>query len=122
MENPPVPFGGPLDEVADDEKMFAMMAHLSGLVCLAIIGPIVTMLVKQDSAYVRYHSIQAICFQLACTIFVTTIAWVTCGLGAPLALIPIIGGIYMGIQAYNGSWDGYPMLSGIGKPPPKLQA
>jgi uncharacterized protein len=106
--------------LADDEKLWAMLAHLSPLACLALIGPVVAMLVKPDSAFVKYHATQAIVFQVAMALVVLVISWVTCGLGSPIAVVPFAGSIYLGIQAYGGSWQGYPLFSAIGKPPPAL--
>ncbi len=109
-----------LNEVADDEKLWALLAHLAPLACLAFIGPIIALLVKQDSPFVKYHAIQALAFQFASVMIVTTISWVTCGLGSPLGLLVVVGSIVVGIGAYGGKMDGYPLLSGIGKPPPRL--
>ena len=120
MSEVETPSTTPPTGLADDEKLWAMLAHLSPLACLAVIGPIVAMLVKQDSEFVKCHAIQAIVWQLSMALLVTVISWVTCGLGAPIALVPFIGSIYLGVQAYGGSWEGYPVFSAIGKPPPQL--
>ena len=118
MSNPPALFGAPIAELDDEEKLWALLAHLSPLVCLSFIGPVIALLVKQDSAYVKYHAIQAIAMQLAAVVIVVPATWLTCGLGAPLGLLPLILSIYLGVQAYNGTWEGYPVLASIGKPPP----
>jgi len=107
--------GGP-PELADDEKLWAMLAHLSPFACLAFIGPIVALVLKQDSPFVKYHATQALVFQAACLVGISVISSVTCGFGAPLGLVPFLGSIYLGVQAYNGSWDGYPLLDSIGRP------
>ena len=106
--------------LADDEKLWAMLAHLSPIACLAFIGPVVALLVKQDSEFVKYHAIQALVFQFACVVVISAISFATCGLGAPLGIVVTIGSIWMGVQSYGGSWEGYPMLSSIGKKPPKI--
>jgi len=117
--DPLAPTAGGPPAVKDDEKLFALLAHLSPLACLAFIGPIVALLAKSDSEFVKYHAIQALVFQ-AVSLTVTMVVYViTCGLGAPIGILTIIGSIYVGIQAYGGSWDGYPMLDGIGRPASK---
>lgn len=117
-ETPATTQGG-LPAVKDDEKMFALLAHLSPLACLAFIGPIVAMLVKSDSEFVKYHAIQALVFQAVMVVGILLINVVTCGMGGMLGILPVIGSIYVGIQAFNGSWDGYPMLDSIGRPAAK---
>lgn len=104
-------------ELADDEKLWAMLAHLSSLACLNLIGPIVALLVKQDSEFVKYHAIQALIYQLICLIVITVIGTVTCGIGYFAAPVVYIGSIWLGVQAYGGSWEGYPLLASIGKKP-----
>ena len=84
MDQPPVPTsGGPLSEVTDDEKTMALLAHLSGLV-VAVIGPIIILLIKgQESEFVKYHSIQALVWQVCSVVVVFTLIFATCGLLAP---------------------------------------
>ncbi|MBW1878491.1 MAG: DUF4870 domain-containing protein [Deltaproteobacteria bacterium] len=107
-------------EVSDEEKMLALLAHLSGLV-LALIGPLIIFLIKgQESRFVKYHCIQAASWQFGSLVVVFTVLFVTCGLFFPIAFIPAIGSIWVGVLAYGGSWDGYPLLSGIGRPPPEV--
>ena len=120
METPPAPpSDGALTEVTSDEKTMAMLAHLSGL-AVAFIGPIIILLVKgQESEFVKYHAIQALVFQTFSFCLVFAVIFVTCGLGFPIAFLPMVGSIFLGMQSYNGSWDGYPLLSGIGRAPPK---
>ena len=119
MEQPPAITSGGPPAVKDDEKMFALLAHLSPLACLAFIGPIVALLVKQDSEFVKYHAIQALVFQAAAVMITMVVYVITCGLGAPIGLLTIVGAIYVGIQAYGGSWDGYPLIDSIGRPAAK---
>ncbi len=110
--------GGP-PAVKDDEKMFALIAHLSPLFVCAFIAPVAVMLIKGDSQFVKYHAIQALVYQAIGVVFAIVINAVTCGFGSPLALLIIVGSVWVGIQAYGGSWNGYPMIDGIGRPPAK---
>jgi len=120
METPPPPPGAASTEVTDEEKTLALLAHLSGLV-LALVGPLIIFLIKgQESRFVKYHCIQAAAWQFGSLVVVFTVLFVTCGLLFPIAFIPAIGSIWVGIQSYGGSWDGYPLLSGIGRPPPEV--
>jgi uncharacterized membrane protein len=99
--------------------MFALLAHLSPLACCAFIGPVIALLSKQDSEFVKYHAIQALVFQAAALAITMVVYVVTCGMGGPIGLLTIIGALYVGIQAYGGSWDGYPLLDSIGRPAAK---
>jgi uncharacterized Tic20 family protein len=94
-------------EVNDNERMMALIAHLSGFV-FPFLGPLLLWLLKKDdSRFVAYHSIQALVFQV--------IAWavsgVTCGIGLVLFVLPIL----VAIKANKGRWEGYPLIDGIGR-------
>ena len=90
-----------------NERGLAMASHLTALI-LPIIGPLIIYVIKKDdSRYVAYHAIQATVFQV--------VAWlltgVTCGIGLVMLILPIV----WAIKAYNGAWEGYPLIDGAGK-------
>lgn len=105
-----------LIELTDEEKYMALAAHISPLLAMAFIVPIVLLLVKgNDSKFVKYHCIQALAAQTAGFVVVMTVLFVTCGLGFPIAILPTAVAIWGAVMAMNGSMDGYPLLSGIGR-------
>ena len=101
---------------SEDERMWAMIAHLSFLAGslvggLTFIGPLVVWVMKKDeSAFVADQAKEALNFQIAVLIasFVTA---VTCLL-IPLTIVIAIGGLVYGIiaalEANKGVWYRYP--------------
>lgn len=85
----------PTKEPTSDEKLWAMLAHLSVLV-LGVIGPlIIWMMKKQESAFVEDQAKEALNFQLAMLI-ASLICAATCIL-SPLVFVVSIGGLIYGI-------------------------
>jgi hypothetical protein len=111
-------------EPSKDERMWAMFAHLSGLVAAAItagflvfLGPLIIWLVKKDeSKFVDDQGKEALNFQLTLLILYIVL-WIgtvsTCFILAPALLIPfvlqVIFGIVAAIKANNGVYYRYPM-------------
>ena len=90
-----------------NERGLAMVAHLSVLL-LPILGPILIYVIKKDeSKFIAYHAIQATVFQV--------ISWAltgaTCGIGAVTFILSIV----WAVKAYNGEWNGYPLIESAGK-------
>ena len=95
------------ESTSTNERGLAMVAHLSGLL-LPIIGPGLLYLIKKDeSQYVAYHSVQAILFQVICAL----LTGVTCGIGALTLILSIV----WAVKAYNGEWQGYPLIDSVGR-------
>lgn len=104
-----------LPAVTDEDKMFALVAHLSG--CVAwVIGPLVIYLIKKDqSKFVAYHAMQALIFHGIAGMVAYAVITVTCGVGFPVIVLPWLGAIWIGLKAYNGELVGYPGLEQFGK-------
>jgi uncharacterized Tic20 family protein len=98
--------------VTDDDRLWAMLAHLSILIGLTtIVGPLVIWLMKKDkSAFVDDQAKEALNFQLSC-LLASLVTAASCLL-APLALVIIVGGIVYGviagIEANKGNTYRYP--------------
>jgi uncharacterized protein len=111
-----------------DEKTWAMLAHLSGLVNLftGVLGPVVAGIIylswKDRSRYVAYHALQSLVLQLIVWVgggTIVAIAWTVTGLlsmvlvglclipfAIALTLIPVAAPIYCviaGIQTSQGA-------------------
>ena len=108
----------------NDERLWAMLAHLSGLLgfvisvgILAFLGPLIIWLAKkEDSQFVDFHGKEALNLQISLVIaYVACIALtvVTCGFGIVLFLIPtvyqFIFNIVAGIKANAGEYYRYPI-------------
>lgn len=119
--NPFPPGGSPPDKTyqappsdgampTDDERTWALIAHLSGLVA-GFIGPLVVWLIKKDqSAFLDDQGKEALNFQIALTIAAAVCA-VTC-VGAVLIPVVAVGAliysILAGIEANKGVRYRYP--------------
>jgi uncharacterized Tic20 family protein len=99
----------------DEEKMFALLAHLSG--CASwFLGPLIIYMIKKDqSKFVAYHGMQALIFHSIAGFLVYAVITVTCGIGFPLIVVPWIVAAWIAFKAYNGEWVGYPMLDKYGR-------
>lgn len=112
----------PLIEPTKDEKMWAMLAHLSGMIAGALggmtfLGPLIIWLVKKnESSFVDYHGKEALNFQISITVLlvlsiIVTIA--TCGIAFPLPLalgiFALVVTIMAAIKANNGEYYQYPL-------------
>ena len=97
-------FGGntipPAAPPSEEEKLWGLVAEATQFTWIVgipgIIGPIVALLVKSQSAYVKAHALQAIFFQIALiviTIICTILTFVTCGIGIFLYVVPLVLGI-----------------------------
>ena len=99
-------------QLADDEKMWAMLAHFSFFV-LGIIGPVLILsaqksIINRESAYLTHHAKQALWWQVAAMV----IGIVTCGIGA---LVMMVWAIIAGLAAQKGDYYTYPMMSNVGQ-------
>lgn len=91
-----------------DDKLWGALAHASSYILIPGVGAILLYVIYKDkSPYIRYHAVQSMVVQLVIYI----IGGITCGLGLILLLIPLWGAW----KAYEGDWDGYPLLGGFGK-------
>lgn len=128
MSQPPSLSSSGLPEVQQEEKTFALIAHLSIFIGAIIVPAIIYFIKKDQSPYVAYHAMQALVFQIGVVAFNIVImfpvsivlgiitmglcSWVGC-----LGFIPIFAAIPFALKANNGEWTGYPGISNIGRPP-----
>ena len=125
MSAEPMPANDTVTALSPDEKTWAMLAHLSGLVNLftGILGPVIAGVIylawKDRSRYVAYQAMQSLILQLLVWVgggAIVAIAWTVTGLLSvvlvglcliPFALaltaIPIIAPVYCIIGAIQTS-------------------
>lgn len=107
----PTPAHAELPE--SEAKLWAMLAHLSGILIL-VIGPLIVMLVfGPRSAFVKKQSTEALNFQITLAIALVICAVLTAVvIGAfLLPIVWIVGIVFMilgGIKAYGGEDYRYP--------------
>ena len=105
--------------VGQDEKLMAMLSHLLGIPT-SFIAPLVIYLIKKDSKFVAFHSLQALFFQLAIMVgyAIAGLLWVV-GIGVLLSglvgLANLILAIVAGIKSYNGEWYEYPVVGRLAR-------
>jgi uncharacterized protein len=116
----------------DDDKLWALLAHLSGLLVLVaapanVIAPLILfVLYKDKNRYVAFHALQSLYFQLA-IIVVGVLAgiftFVTLGVGVIVA-IPVILGlavagviypIIVGLHAHRGEMYEYAFVGELAR-------
>lgn len=119
------------DAISSDERLWAMLAHLSGLLggVIAIgqyLVPLIIFLVyRERSRFVAYHAMQQLLFQLfllavciALAIAGVVMGVITCGFGLvlviplllALAIYALVYIIWAAIEAYNGKWFRIPLV------------
>jgi len=96
----------------NDEKLWALIAHLSGFV-FAIISPILILVLHKnilnyESAFVTHHAKQALYWQIAGII----VGILTCGIGA---LVMLIFAVIAALEANKGEWYQYPVTGKMAK-------
>lgn len=98
----------------DDEKLWSLIAHLSPIIGLSFIGPILALVIKgKDSKWVRAHAIESINFNLSCFILemigvVGSFFVVGLCLLLPVAAFNVVMGIIAAVKAWQGSAYRYP--------------
>jgi uncharacterized Tic20 family protein len=118
--NPPPPAGQPQYIPTPEERSWGLLAHLSGLITLLLvgglsfIGPLVVWLIKKDqSPFIADQAKEALNFQIAATIavYVSALSILVC-VGFVLLPVVIIGAIVYSIiaavEANKGVYYRYP--------------
>ena len=100
-----------LEAVSDDERLWALLGHLSWLVGLGVLAPLIIWLIKKDtSAFVEDQAKEALNFQLSCLV-VALVTGATCLLLPVSIVIAVAGIVYSviaGIESYKGQRYRYP--------------
>ena len=93
---------------SDDERMWAMFAHLSPFVGLSIFGPLIIWMIKKDeSAFVDDQGKEALNFHLSALIAVLATA-VTCIGPFIVSIIAMVYHIMAAVEANKGVCYRYP--------------
>ncbi len=113
---PQQPYGGPVQPPLSpsDEKLWAVLTHLGGLV-FWFLAPLVTYLILKDRGpFVRAHTATALNFQITITLALIVSAMLSVvGIGVLLFLavgiIDLVFAIIAAVKAGNGEWYRYPV-------------
>jgi uncharacterized protein len=111
--------GPPATMAPDQERTWAMLAHLLSLVsawfALGLIAPLIVLLVYGDrSQFVRYHAVESLNFQIT-TLIAAVVAGALTIVIIGFVLLPLIGIAYLvfvilaSMAANRGEWYRYPV-------------
>lgn len=99
----------------EDSRMWALLAHCSGIP-LSVLGPLIIYFVKKDeSPFVAYHSVQAFYWSAVTFVVVTVGSILTCGAGSLVLFFFWVAALYIGLRAKEGEWYGYWFIDHFGK-------
>lgn len=77
-----------------NDRYWALAAHLS-ILLLPFVAPIVILILRANSKFVRHHAMQALLFHLAFLVLMTISGWLSIILiGFPMLLVFGLMGIY----------------------------
>jgi hypothetical protein len=135
----PMPAYGGSAMPSPDERTMAMLAELLQLFS-SFIGPLIIFLVKRDSAFVRFHALQAMLWHIVTAMLsiVGVVAFIAMAVASskfgtdhsPVPMLFIFGiwalfgaigvtnivvAIYFAIKANNGVWASYPVIGHIAR-------
>ena len=108
------PFNSPSYRANDDEKTWALIAHVSALVA-GFLGPPIVLAVKgNNSKWVQAHAIESLNFNI--TLFIVcmvcaVLAFLLIGLCLiiPVVMVSVVLSIVAGVKAFQGSAYRYPV-------------
>lgn len=104
---PQAPAPTPPTQPSNDDHLWIVFSHLSLLLGIGIVVPLIIYLVKKDeSEQIAYHSREALNFHISIIIY-STICAITC-IGIPLIFVITIGAIVFSIIAAVNSSDPIP--------------
>jgi hypothetical protein len=125
---PPMPPSGGAPAVTQDDRTWALVAHIGSLVAawfaMGFLAPLVVMLVKSERPFVRRHAVESLNFQISLLIYSVVgavvgflVAVLTLGVGAlvvipvavALALLALTLIILATVKASNGEDYRYPL-------------
>ncbi len=126
MSEQPDPYGYATSAPTQDERQWALAAHLGSFaaayVALGLLAPLLVLLTKGNrSPYIRRHAVESLNFNLTVLIWIVTgsvIAVVTLGLallvliplGCLLAVYYLVTVIIASVKAWNGEDFRYPLI------------
>jgi uncharacterized membrane protein len=106
MEENQVPTAAETVEISDDDKLWALLGWITGVVALIAL----LMEDKKERPFIKYNAVMALVVIVVLSVLVSIISAITCGIGAVTALA-FIYPIYLGIQAYQGKWVEVPWVT-----------
>lgn len=91
----------------DEERLWATLAHLSGL-ALSFLGPLIVLLVKKDSPFIQEQGKEAFNFQLT-WFLISLVSAVTCIGPIVVGVVAIVFMVQAAIAVNQGKPHRYPL-------------
>jgi uncharacterized protein len=105
-------WGGP---TTSDERTWGLLGHLASF-AMAIVGPLVVYILKKDeSKFIAFHALQQLIFDLILIPVIFIFAFVTCGFGAVLVILPMVFQIIAGVKANSGEYYELPVAGAMAR-------
>ena len=104
-----IPFPKPAQDVSDDERIWAMVCHLSCLFGGILVPGMIYLSRGSSSPFIAFHAKQALAYQGA----VLVLMMVTFGLILFLAPLFFLIGVIWAFKARNGEWLPYPVIGDL---------
>ncbi len=106
-----------LPEIAQEHKQMAMYAHIGSAFTMGGVGVLIYLIKGKESPYIAYHAVQSIIFGFAAYFIYMFLSAITFGI-CSILIFAIWGlGIWKGLAVGKGTWEGYPGIGGIMRPP-----
>ena len=101
-----IPFPKVETGVSDDDRIWAMVCHLSCLFGGILLPGLVFYMKKDTSRFIAFHARQALVYQAA--VFLLMV--LSFGFLFPLAPLFFLVGVILSFKARNGEWASYPVI------------
>ena len=98
--------------VTSDEKLLAALSYWCSILLSFIPGLIIFLIKKDESAYVRKHSLQSVLLSLVFIVLSMAIGAITFGLGSLLVwLVSLVYLVVLGVQVFQGTDANIPLIT-----------
>lgn len=106
-----------LPEIAAEHKQMAMYAHIGAGFTMGGVPILIYLLKGNDSPYIKYHAAQGALLGIGGWFAVMILSTITLGMCSPLIFVIWGLGIWKGLAVGKGTWEGYPAVGGVMRPP-----
>ncbi|MCA9799191.1 MAG: DUF4870 domain-containing protein [Cyanobacteria bacterium HKST-UBA06] len=104
--------GGAVAPASENDKLMAGLGYWLSILTWCI-GPLIIFLIKKDeSAFVKKHTLQAVFLSIALFVVNIVVSFVTFGLGSlVISLVYLVYAAILGYQAYQGEDPNIPVIT-----------
>ena len=106
MEENQVPMAAEPAEISDDDKLWALLGWITGVVALIAL----LMDDKKERPFIKYNAVMALAVVVVIAVLVSIFSVIIPCFGS-ITVVAFVYPIYLGIQAYQGKWVEVPWLT-----------